>query len=143
MKNFFFYIFLLIATSSCASRLDKHGYMFDLSDHQFLQEGVTTKERLLKIMGSPTVISDLDNDEAWIYYAEDVNHFLFFKPKIIARDVLVVRFDASSTVRELKKIDLSSEEKNLDFASNYTAVESHKVGAFKSFFSNVGQVKPQ
>ena len=117
--------------------------MFDLSDHEMLQEGVTSKEKLMKIMGSPTLISDLDDDEAWIYYAEDVNKFLFFRPKIIERNLLVVRFDKIGTVRELKKIDLTQEEKKLDFISQYTAVDSHKVGFFKSIFSNVGQVKPQ
>lgn len=143
MKNLFLSIIFLITMSSCVSRLDKHGYMFDLSDHDLLQEGITTKERVLKIMGSPTAISDFDQDSAWIYYSEDVNRFLFFNPKIIARNILVVKFNAKETVKELKKIDLRNEEKNLEFVSDYTAVDSHKVGFFKSIFSNVGQIKPQ
>lgn len=143
MKNLFLGIIFLITMSSCVSRLDKHGYMFDLSDHDLLQEGITTKERVLKIMGSPTAISDFDQDSAWIYYSEDVNRFLFFNPKIITRNILVVKFNAKETVKELKKIDLRNEEKNLEFVSDYTAVDSHKVGFFKSIFSNVGQIKPQ
>jgi len=143
MRNFFISIILLIVLNACVSRHEKHGYMFDLSDHQTLQEGITTKERLLRVMGSPTLISDLDADEAWIYYEEDVNSFLFFKPEIIARTLLVVRFDKFNTVRELKKIDLTNEERKLNFTSHYTAVDSHKVGFFKSIFSNVGQVKAQ
>ncbi len=141
--NFLISIIFITTLNACASSFEKHGYMFDLSDHEMLQEGVTSKEKLLKIMGSPTLISDLDDDEAWIYYAEDVNKFLFFRPKIIERNLLVVRFDKIGTVRELKKIDLTHEEKKLDFISQYTAVDSHKVGFFKSIFSNVGQVKPQ
>ncbi len=117
--------------------------MFDMSDHQMLQEGVSSREGVLKIMGSPTLISDLNSDEAWIYYAEDVKNFLFFKPKIISRTVLVVRFGTDDLVRELNKIDLGNEEARLDFASNYTAVEDHKSGIFKSIFSNVGQIKAQ
>jgi outer membrane protein assembly factor BamE (lipoprotein component of BamABCDE complex) len=143
MKNFFCGLIFLITLSSCVSRLDKHGYMFDLSDHELVQEGITTKERVIKIMGSPTTISNFDQDSAWIYYSEDVNRFLFFNPKITARNILVVKFNAKETVKELKKISLQNEEKNLEFVSDYTAVDSHKVGFFKSIFSNVGQIKPQ
>ncbi|MES2961928.1 MAG: outer membrane protein assembly factor BamE [Pseudomonadota bacterium] len=143
MKKNFFYIFLLIALNACVSKVDKRGYMFDMSDHNLLQEGITSKERVLKIMGSPTVISDLDSDEAWIYYAEDVERFLFFKPDIISRDVLVVRFSDVGTIRELNHIDLNDEEKQLQFAANFTNVESRKIGFLKSLFSNVGQVKSQ
>jgi outer membrane protein assembly factor BamE (lipoprotein component of BamABCDE complex) len=143
MKKNFFYIFLLIALNACVSKLDKRGYMFDMSEHNLLQEGITSKERVLKIMGSPTLISDLDSDEAWIYYAEDLKRLLFFKPDIISRDVLVVRFNEVGTIRELNRIDLNDEEKQLQFAANFTNVESRKIGFLKSLFSNVGQVKSQ
>lgn len=142
MKFFLLGICLLMAVNSCASRLDKHGFMFEFSDHEMLQEGITTKERVLKMMGSPTLISDLDHDEAWIYFAEDLKGFLFLKPEIVERNILVIRFE-SDTIRELKKISLENETKNLQFVADYTMVDSHKVGFFKSIFSNVGQIKPQ
>ncbi len=143
IKKLSLIIFLLIALSSCVSRLEKRGYVFDLSGYELLQEGVTNKEKVLKIMGSPTLISDLDNDEAWIYYAEDVENFLFFKPDIKDRNILVLRFNESETIKELKKISFANEEKRLSFVSSYTNVESHKVGFFKLIFSNVGQIKAQ
>lgn len=143
MKLLLIAIFLLTSTSSCVSRVEKRGYMFDLSDYQMLQEGVTSKERVIRIMGSPTLISDLDLEESWIYYSEDVKNFLFFKPDIIARTAMVVRFNEFNTIKELKIIDLASEDKYLNFATNYTLVNSHKTGFFKSIFSNVGQVKAQ
>ncbi len=142
MKFFLLSIFFLMATSSCVSRLDKHGFMFEFSDHEMLQEGITTKERVLKMMGSPTLISDLDHDEAWIYFAEDFKGFLFLKPEIVERNILVIRFE-SDTIKELKKFSLENEAKNLQFVADYTAVDSHKVGFFKSIFSNVGQIKAQ
>ncbi len=143
MKKNFFYIFLLIALNACVSKLDKRGYMFDMSNHNLLQEGITSKERVLKIMGSPTLISDLDSDEAWIYYAENLKRLLFFKPDIISRDVLVIKFNEIGTIRELNRFDLSDEDKQLQFAENFTNVESRKIGFLKSLFSNVGQIKSQ
>lgn len=115
--------------------------MFELSDHALIQEGITSKERVLKIMGSPTIISDFD-EEAWIYYSEDVKKLLFFLPDIEKREILVLKFDKFNVVNKLQKIDLADGAK-INFISDYTNVDSHKTGIFKSFFSNVGQVRPQ
>lgn len=116
--------------------------MFDLSDHELLREGITTKERLLKTMGFPTIVSDMD-EEVWIYYSEEIKKILFFNPEITSRTVLVIAFDDDNIIKELKKIDLSKEEKNINFVSDYTAVSGHKQGFFKSIFSNVGKVSAQ
>jgi outer membrane protein assembly factor BamE (lipoprotein component of BamABCDE complex) len=139
----FLYIFLIFLSSACVSRVERHGFVFDFSDHEMLQEGITGKERVLKMMGSPSFVSDLDYDEAWIYYSQELKHFLFFKPKTVSREILVVRFDEKNLVKNLQKISLSDEERNLSFSTKQTTVEGHQVGLIKSFFSNVGQIKPQ
>jgi outer membrane protein assembly factor BamE (lipoprotein component of BamABCDE complex) len=136
-------IFLLLALNSCLSRPEKRGYIFDGVDHGSLQEGITTKEKVLKIMGSPTLISDLDYDETWIYYAEDSDSFLFFRPNITGRNIFVLSFDSSETLKELQKISFADEEKKLKFISNYTKVQTQEVGFFKSIFSNVGELTAQ
>jgi len=141
-KTFFIAIFISLAISSCISRVEKHGYMFDLSDHQLLTEGIFTKNKVLQLMGSPTLISDLDGREVWIYYAEDVRKLLFFKPDIINREIIMLSFNKNETLTKLENYSLEN-EKNLRFAENYTKVHSNKNGVFKSIFGNVGSVKPQ
>ncbi len=141
-RNFFLIIFL-IALSSCVARLEKHGYMFDLSDYDKLQEGVTGKERVLKIMGSPTLVSELSDEETWIYYSENVEHLLFFKPNIKERQVLVLKFNEGGVVKYLEKFNLDDENKNVTFVSSYTKIDDHEAHLFKSFIGNVGQVKAQ
>jgi len=136
-------LLFLMLLSSCFSRLEKRGYAFELSDGERLQTRITSKETAAKIMGSPTLISDLDDKEVWIYYAEEVNNFLFFKPKVEARNILVLTFDHEQNLSELKKINFDDEEKALIFSQNYTKVNSHQTGFFKSIFSNVGQIKAQ
>lgn len=141
MKKFSLLIFLIL--TSCISRFEKHGYMFDMSDSHLLQEGITGKEKTLSIMGSPTLISDLSGDESWIYYAENIKYFLFFFPEVKERNILVVRFDDNNIIKELLSLNLDDEDKKITFSSRHTAVDSHNVGFFKSIISNVGQVKPQ
>jgi len=140
-KKNFICLLLLIALASCLSKTNKHGYMFDLSDHEQLKEEVTTKDVVLRIMGSPTLVADLDNDETWIYFSEDVKTLLFFKPETIDRTIVSIKF-SNDVIKELRRYNLS-DQSNLKFASNYTKVNSNEIGFFTSIFSNIGQVKPQ
>ncbi len=143
MKNFTYIIFLLLTLASCIKNEERHGYVFDLSDHQLVQEGVTSKERVIKIMGSPTLISSLDGEDTWIYYSEDFDQALFFLPKVKERTIMTLKFDNSEIVNSVERYDLTNEDEKMKFAAKYTEVSSNKIGFFKSIFSNLGQVKAQ
>lgn len=117
--------------------------MFDLSDYQLVENGITSKERVTKLMGSPTILANFEDDEVWIYYSENVQHFLFFTPEIVDRKILALRFNKNDVVSELRDIDMGGEVKEMNFAANYTEVADHDRGLIKSFFGNVGQIKPQ
>lgn len=139
-----FLIFLALAfLTGCLMRTEKHGYMFDLSDHNLIEKDISSKERVLKLMGSPTLVSNLDYQEAWIYYAEEVKHFLFFYPSVKDRKILLLKFDDSEIVRNVEFFDLKNEDRKTSFSSKYTVVDGHEEGVLKSIFGNVGQVRPQ
>lgn len=135
--------FLVPFLSSCITRTEKHGYMFEMSDSHLLEPGISNRQHVTKIMGSPTLISDFGSDELWIYYAEKTESALFFKPKITAREVVAITFDNGNIAKKIERLDLADEEKNLQFSLNETPVPEHKVGFLKSLFSNVGQIRPQ
>ena len=114
--------------------------MFELSDAHLIKEGVSGKDEVLKLMGSPTIASYI-NEETWIYFSEEKKYLLFFKPKTINRDVLVVKFDEENIVKNLIKLNLNDENKELAFSTKYTEVADHETSAFKSIFGNIGQVR--
>ena len=136
----YFLITLMLLTTACISNIDKHGYMFDLVDADYVEEGVTTKERLLRTFGSPTYISHLGQDEIWLYFYEKTDRVLFFKPKILDRKILLVNFKSSDTALEVQEFDLASEDKDFRFNQKYTKVESQEEGFLEALFGNVGQV---
>ena len=137
-------ICLFFALTSCVTKTEKYGYMFDMADHQLLEAGISNKERVMKIMGSPTIVSDFGAEEVWIYYSEKSESVLFFQPTIVAREIITIAFDGDNVAKKIERFDLTHEQKNLQFSSNQTPVPEHETGGFfKSLFSNVGQVKPQ
>jgi outer membrane protein assembly factor BamE (lipoprotein component of BamABCDE complex) len=136
-------ILSVLCINGCITKTEKYGYMFDMADKHLLEEGISSREMVQKIMGSPTIISDFGNDESWIYYSEKTEAILFFSPKIVDRQVLAIRFDNLGVAKKIENFDINDEQKNLQFSLNQTSVPEHQVGFFKSFVSNVGQVKPQ
>jgi outer membrane protein assembly factor BamE (lipoprotein component of BamABCDE complex) len=141
--KFFTFLLLFFIVSACSFRVDKTGYMFENNDINFIQKGVTSKNTLLKNLGSPTIISYAKDQEVWIYYSENIKYILFFKPTIVERDVLVLKFDNEQRVSYIKKLDLEAEDNKYFFNQNKTFVESHKNNIFKKIYENIGAIVPR
>ena len=141
--KFFTFLLLLFIVSACSFRVDKSGYMFENNDINFIQKGVTSKNTLLKNLGSPTIIYFVKDKEVWIYYSENIKYILFFKPNIVERDVLVLKFDDEQRVNYIKKLDLEDEDNKYFFNQNKTFVEGHKNNFFKTIYENIGAIIPR
>lgn len=135
-------ILLLLFASSCAGNVENRGFMFELTDTNLIAENITTKERVLEIMGSPTLTSDLDK-ELWVYYFEKRKSLFFFKPEVIDRKIMTIGFDNSGTINSIKEFSLLDEQKDFSFDSHFTEVKSKKENIFKELFSNVGKISAQ
>lgn len=132
-------MFLILAVVSCKNHYN-HGYMFEYSDSHLLQRDMSSVQ-VLALMGSPTFISDIDN-EKWYYLKEQVSSFLFFKPRIIKREILIVEY-VNDNVVEIANLSLEDQAKEFTFDTKYTAVDDHKTNFLSKLFGNVGQVRPQ
>ena len=141
--KFFTFLLLFFTIFACSFRVEKSGYMFDNNDIDFIKKGVTSKTTLLKSLGTPTIVSQIDDKELWIYYSENTKHILFFKPTIIDRDILLLKFDEESRVNDIKKLDLNDEDKQYFFNQNKTFVQGHKNNLFKSIYENIGSIIPR
>ncbi|MDA0902357.1 MAG: outer membrane protein assembly factor BamE [Proteobacteria bacterium] len=129
----------LYSLTSCVNPVEKRGYSFDLSDYKLVKEGISSKETVLGFMGSPTLVSNLDSEELWVYFSEDVRKVMFFKPKILDRKIMTVSFDKTNIVKEVSNYGLK-DQKEVNFVADYTEVKSHKKSFWSRIFKNVGQV---
>lgn len=141
MKKSLLILLSLIAIISCAQN-EKRGYSFELSDYDLLKEGLNDKNDVINYMGNPSLINNEGDktQELWIYYSEDTEKFLFFKPTILDRKIITINFDKNDKINKIKNYGLSDENK-IAFDSSYTKVESPKKGWWSEIFGNIGQVK--
>lgn len=141
MKKGFLAIIFILLTTSCVSRIENKGYSFELTDYQ-PKEKISSKNEIIKNMGSPTLISYIDDELFWMYFEEEIELFLFFKPKVQKRKILVITFDNKNLAKTVNYYDLANQNP-IKFNENKTNVEEVKKGFFSDLFGNIGRVKPQ
>lgn len=132
-------IFLLL--TCCINQIETRGYSFELSDYKLVKEGISSKDLVLKDMGYPTFTIDNDNGELWVFFSENVDTVLFFKPTILKRQIMVLTFNNHDIVDKIYNYDLTNENK-VSFVGDYTHVEGKEEGFFSGLFGNIGQIRP-
>lgn len=133
-------ILILLAFTSCA-QIERRGYAFELSGFEYLREEINDKNDVIEQMGSPSFINNINGQELWVYYSEDVKKFLFFKPTILNRKITTINFSIDNKISKISNYDLSNDKK-ITFVDHYTEVASQKKSWWSEIFSNIGQVKP-
>jgi outer membrane protein assembly factor BamE (lipoprotein component of BamABCDE complex) len=141
IKKTLFLLILGIILTSCLSRIENKGYSFELSDYK-VKKGLSSKGEIVRNMGSPTLISHIDNEIFWIYFEEKIRKLLFFKPKVLDRRILILTFDENKIVSSLNNYDLK-DENNISFNHKTTKIRNIKKSLVSDIFGNIGQVKPQ
>ena len=101
-----------------------------------LKVNVTTTLSAKNILGEPALI--LGNREPiFIYSAQTTDRVLFFEPKVISRDVLVLYFNKKRKLKKLDKFDLN-DGKYVDLSAGNTTLKDSERSLLSSIFSNVG-----
>ena len=98
------------------------------------------QEQVREILGSPSSVVSLDRN-TWIYMSADIEQIAFMRPQETERRLLVVKFDDSGKVADIKHID-KSKGKELQVSEQETATPEQEQGFFRKYFGGVGTYTP-
>ena len=87
-----------LVLAGCAISVDQRGKLPDPDRVAEVQPGKTTKEQVVKILGSPSSSSTFD-DNTWYYISRKTKQVAFFKPEVLDQQVFVVNFDDKGVVK--------------------------------------------
>ena len=127
-------VFFLLG--ACTGIQSNNGYMPVKDNIDKLKVNVTTTSSAKNILGEPALI--LGNREPiFVYSAQITDRVLFFEPKVISRDVLVLYFNKKKKLKKLDKFDLN-DGKYIDLSVSNTDLKDTEKSLLSSIFSNVG-----
>jgi len=142
MKKIIFALFLTILTTSCLKKVENSGYSFDNINLNDIKAGITTKENVLKELGTPSIKSSLDKNqpEVWIYYNDQQHEYLFFNPVIADQKILTLTFDKENIVSTINSYN-SNDIRNITISEDFTKDKEKEESLIKDIINNIGTVK--
>ena len=116
MKPVFLLLFLL---TSCAT-INLNGQSVEEKDLAILNSQTCNKEKVLQTIGSPTLVSQLD-DNTWYYISRTLKTIPLSKPRLMSQKVVKVSFDKNGKLLEAAVQESQNDQKiMLDADSSIT-----------------------
>ena len=121
---------------TCTGIKSNNGYMPVKDNIDQLKVNVTTTSSAKNILGEPALI--LGNREPiFVYSAQITDRVLFFEPKVISRDVLLLYFNKTKKLKKLTRFDLN-DGKYVDLSADNTNLKDKERSLMSSILSNIG-----
>jgi len=142
MKNIVICLFVLVLTTSCLKKVESSGYSFDDIDLNSVRLGITTKDNVLKELGTPSIISRIDSTspEIWIYYSDTQYGYMFFHPVVKNQEIVALSFDENNIVSMKKTYDIQARN-NVNISDDSTPAKERNDSIVSDILNNIGSVK--
>ena len=122
--------------SACSGIKSNNGYMPVEDNIMQLKVNVTSSSSARLKLGEPALI--LGNREPIFVYASQVtNRVLFFEPKVVSRNVLVLYFNKNNKLKKLNRFNLK-DGKSFALNTDATNLNAEQRSLIATLFSNVG-----
>ena len=82
----------------CSPTVDQRGNLPDPDKLATIRPGATTKDEVVKILGTPSSIG-VFNDKSWYYISRRTEQLAFLDPDVLDQQVYIVDFDERGVVK--------------------------------------------
>ena len=129
-----------LALAACQPTIDQRGNLPDKSKLAEIEPGVTTKEMVSQMLGTPSSVSTF-GDKTWYYISRRTEQTSFFEPEVLDQQVVVVAFDEGGVVREVQHLNLA-DSRPVDPSSRETPSAGRELGFVEQLIGNLGKFNP-
>jgi len=126
-----------VVLAGCTISVDQRGKLPDSDRIAEVQPGKTTKEQVVKILGSPSSSSAFD-DNTWYYISRKIKQVAFFRPEVLDQQVFVVNFTDKGVVKDLDHKTLA-DGASISPAPGATPSPGREMTFIEQLIGNVGR----
>jgi outer membrane protein assembly factor BamE (lipoprotein component of BamABCDE complex) len=88
-----------LVIASCAPTVEQRGNLPNPEKLAEIHAGTTTKDEVVKVLGTPSSVSVFNNDKSWYYISRRTAQTAFFDPAVLDQQVYVINFDNQGVVK--------------------------------------------
>ena len=126
-----------VAVSACSPVVATRGNLTDPELVNQVKPGVSRRADVAALLGTPTSIGTFDENR-WYYIGQRTEQTAFFQPEVAERRVVIVAFDDSGTVREVRELDMSNGQ-DIEMVERTTPTAGRELGFLEQIVGNVGR----
>ncbi|MBI4969433.1 MAG: outer membrane protein assembly factor BamE [Rhodospirillales bacterium] len=132
---------ILLAAPACSPTIDVRGNLPNPDQLVLVKPGDVNRDDVANMLGTPSSTAVFD-DETWYYISMRTETKTFFKPKVLERRVVAVRFDPKGMVKDVRTytLDDGREIKPID---RETPTAGNEMTFLEQMFGNVGKFSSQ
>jgi outer membrane protein assembly factor BamE (lipoprotein component of BamABCDE complex) len=130
-------VLFAVALSACAISEDQRGNLPDPDKLAEISPGNTTKEQVVKILGSPSSASTFD-DQVWYYISRKTKQVAFLSPTVLDQQVYIVDFDDKGVVKDIGHKTLA-DGANISPAPGATPSPGRELSFMEQLIGNIGR----
>src|SRR5215213_2271251 len=93
-------VVFLMGLVACTANVSTHGHVLNPDDLAQIQPGVTSREEVARLLGSPSTVGTFDQ-ERWFYISQRNEVMSFYKADITKQDVVAIDFDGNGVVSDV------------------------------------------
>jgi outer membrane protein assembly factor BamE (lipoprotein component of BamABCDE complex) len=130
-------IVFAIILAACTVSEDQRGNLPDPDKLAQVKPGATTKEQVVKILGSPSSASTFD-DDVWYYISRKTKQVAFLSPTVLDQQVFIVDFDNKGVVKDIGHRTMADGE-NITPAPGATPAPGRELSFLEQLIGNIGR----
>lgn len=126
---------LAVAAAACNPITDNLGNRTLKENVEQIQVGSTSKNEVVRLLGSPSNVAAFDPN-TWYYISARQVQYAFLKPRTTDQNVLAIRFDDAGIVREMKRLDLKDAQPTT-YVGRTTPTRGGEPGFLRSIYDTI------
>jgi outer membrane protein assembly factor BamE (lipoprotein component of BamABCDE complex) len=124
-------------TAGCATSVEQRGNLPEQDRIAEIHPGSTTKDEVVKILGSPSSVS-VFNDKSWYYISRRTGQLAFFDPNVLDQQVYIVNFDDQGVVKAVDHKGLE-DGKEITPVARATPAPGRELSFLEQVIGNLGK----
>jgi outer membrane protein assembly factor BamE (lipoprotein component of BamABCDE complex) len=125
------------ALAACSPTVANHGHRLDEEAVAQIRPGLTSREEVARLLGSPSSLSTFD-DSAWYYVSQRTERRSFYQEKVVEQQVVTISFDQQGTVAGVSWDDLT-DAREIEVVERETPTAGNELSILEQFVGNVGR----
>lgn len=125
------------ALSGCSPTVTTHGHRLDADLVAQVRPGVTTRDEVSRLLGSPSSVGTFDG-QSWYYVTQKTERRSFYQANVAAQDVVRVDFDGAGLVSSVDRAGLEAAQA-VDPAEARTRTLGNELTIVQQFLGNIGR----